>query len=110
MKNEPTVPAVAGPLDVPVGLVDALGLYWQAAYAEGRENRTHDTEDGRAQSALEAVYAAVAAAVAAERERCAKLCESREPWSAPTDWWRIATKRDVSRHTAKHLAAAIRNT
>lgn len=53
---------------------------------------------------------AINAAVAAERERCAKLCESREPWSAPADWWRIATKRDVSRHTAKHLAAAIRNT
>jgi hypothetical protein len=30
-------------------LEELLDSYWDAAYSEGREGRTHDTEDGRAQ-------------------------------------------------------------
>jgi gamma-glutamyl:cysteine ligase YbdK (ATP-grasp superfamily) len=32
-----------------------LSEYWDAAYAEGAEGRTHDSEDGRAQRALSAL-------------------------------------------------------
>jgi hypothetical protein len=32
-----------------------LSEYWDAAYAEGAECRTHDTKDGRAQHALSAL-------------------------------------------------------
>lgn len=54
-------------------LDDALGAYWDAAYAEGRGGRDHDTEDGAAQTALLQVRVAVAALVAAERERRVKV-------------------------------------
>ena len=54
-----------------MNLIDALGAYWNAAYAEGREGREHDTEDGAAQQALFEVRGAVATEVAAERERIA---------------------------------------
>ncbi len=40
-------------------LEDALGEYWDAAYAEGREGRTHDTADGRAAASLWAIHAAI---------------------------------------------------
>jgi len=69
--------AVAGQVDCRVGpaLAEALDAWWAAAYAEGREGRTHDTEGGAAQKALQDIWAAhsaqLAAAVAAERERCA---------------------------------------
>lgn len=53
----------------------ALGAYWDAAVAEGADRRDHDTPDGDAQRALEAVHSAVAAIVAAERERCAQQLE-----------------------------------
>ena len=33
-------------------LNDELERYWEAAYAEGKEGRTHDTKDGVAQRAL----------------------------------------------------------
>ena len=46
----------------------ALGAYWDAAVAEGADRRDHDTPDGDAQRALEAVHSAVAAMVTAERE------------------------------------------
>ncbi len=76
--NEASRDAVAGQVDRPVRpcLEDALAAYWDAAVAEGRENRSHDTQDGAAQRALNDVHAAVNHLVAAERERCAKICES----------------------------------
>lgn len=54
----------------------ALGAYWDAAVAEGAEGHDHDTPDGDAQRALEAVHSAVAAMVAVERERCVALIET----------------------------------
>lgn len=56
-------------------LEDALGAYWDAAYAEGRSRRTHDTEDGAAQTALLQVRVAVAALIVAERERSSVLTD-----------------------------------
>jgi len=50
-------------------------------------------------------FAALVAA--AEREACAKVCEST-PWSADIDWWRQATKREVGEKSAFECAAAIR--
>lgn len=61
------------------GLADALAAYWDAAYAEGRDGRTHDTEDGAAQRALNSVHDAVRDLLAAERERCARLCDDEFP-------------------------------
>lgn len=46
----------------------ALGAYWDAAVAEGADGRDHDTPDGDAQRALEAVHSAVAAIVTAGRD------------------------------------------
>jgi len=34
---------------------DLLDRYWQLAYAEGRENRQHDTENGDAQECRSAI-------------------------------------------------------
>lgn len=39
--------------------VEALGAYWDLAWAEGRANREHDTPTADAQKALAAIYAAV---------------------------------------------------
>ena len=82
---------VAGQVERPVrpSLSEALDAWWDAAYVEGRDGRTHDTEGGAAQQALQdiwaahqaALVAAVAAAVAAERERCAaKAGEYARKW------------------------------
>lgn len=55
--------AHAKPLVPPnLALAEALEEYWDAAWQEGREDRHHDTEDGRAQKALMAVYSAIYAA------------------------------------------------
>lgn len=55
--------AHAKPLAPPnLALAEALEEYWDAAWQEGREDRHHDTEDGRAQKALMAVYSAIYAA------------------------------------------------
>ena len=58
-----------------MNLDEALDAYWSAAYAEGVAGATHDTPDGRAQCALEAVRSCVRMTVAAERERLAQRCE-----------------------------------
>jgi hypothetical protein len=42
-----------------------------------------------------------------EREACAKVCETT-PWSSNIDWWKQATKREVSERSALECAAAIR--
>ena len=41
-------------------LNDLLERYWNAAYAEGKEGRDHDTEDGLAQLTLAEIHAEVA--------------------------------------------------
>ncbi len=51
----------AAPAAVP-DLEDALAAYWDAAYTEGQQGRTHDTPDGAAQTALNALRTAIAAA------------------------------------------------
>ena len=50
---------------------------------------------------------AIREAVMAEREACAKVCESK-PWSSSIDWWRQATKREVSERSALECANSIR--
>ena len=47
------------------------------------------------------------AAVKAEREACAKVCEAHV-WSKHVAWWREATKSDVSVEAGLQCAAAIR--
>lgn len=70
--------AVGAPVERPVrpSLAEAIDALWEVAFAEGQEGRYHDTEDGAAQTALQDIWAAhsaaLAAAVAAERERCAR--------------------------------------
>lgn len=54
-----------------------LDIYWNAAYAEGKEGRTTDTPDGLAQRALTDIRAHVASLVAAERAACARFQEER---------------------------------
>jgi len=67
--------AVGAPVERPVrpSLAEALDAWWEAAFAEGRDGRDHDTEGGAAQTALQDIWsahsAALAAVVAAERER-----------------------------------------
>lgn len=69
IEDAPTSEAGHCPLDRRLGLViEALGAYWDTAYAEGLEGRTHDTNDGAAERARRNVMASVAALVAAERE------------------------------------------
>lgn len=68
--SENTTPAAVGSSEeLGLELEDALQRYWDAAYAEGMDGRDHDTEDGRAGTALRDVLLAVNAMVAAERER-----------------------------------------
>lgn len=43
----------------------------------------------------------------AEREECAKICEST-PLTSDIDWWRKAIKREVYERSARECAAAIR--
>ncbi len=38
---------------------DLLDAYWDAAYQEGKEGRTHDTPDGKAQAIRSAIEAAL---------------------------------------------------
>jgi hypothetical protein len=40
-------------------LDELLEQYWNAAYAEGKEGRNHDTEDALAQRTLIAIHAEV---------------------------------------------------
>ena len=44
---------------------------------------------------------------AKEREACAKVCEQSEI-PIPIDFWLKSTKKEISKHTALALAAAIR--
>ena len=46
-------------------------------------------------------------AVTAEREACAKVCETT-PWSSDIEWWKRATKGEISARSAHECAAAIR--
>jgi hypothetical protein len=46
-------------------------------------------------------------AVLAEREACAKVCESNV-WSKDVAWWQEATKSEVSVESSIQCAAAIR--
>lgn len=83
-------PAVGAPVERPVrpSLSEALDAWWEAAYAEGRDGRTHDTEGGAAQQALQDIWAAhqaaLVAAVAAERERIDDLLRTHQGVSLAT--------------------------
>ena len=65
--------------DLPPLPEEEIEAYWDAAFDEGRRVATHDTKDGKAQETCQALKDAIrvytAAAVARERERCAKVCE-----------------------------------
>jgi len=80
-------------------LDELLSTYWDAAYAEGEEGRSHDTEDGLAQRTLAAIHAEVARQVKAEREACAKVCFEKAVEYART------MKRDGDHFHAKAVAA-----
>jgi hypothetical protein len=54
-------------------LRERLGEYFDAGVAEGREGRNHDTLDGTAQGALQAVIDQVNVMLQAERDDCADL-------------------------------------
>lgn len=94
--NETTQPAVAGPVeptvrpqdgDVAETLTKALRrayhlgqTYWQQADSESyAQNRRADETARKFEALLGETTGALAAAVAAERERCAQLCEQ---WNA----------------------------
>lgn len=97
--NETKPPAAMGPVDAPVGptLEEALGTYWDAAYAEGREGRDHDTELGDAQRALTDIMSAVAALVDAERER----------WTYLLGRWVVEAESESGPEAAAWLQRAI---
>jgi hypothetical protein len=59
-----------------VTLDELLSDYWDAAYSEGIQGRTYDTPESLAQKTLCAIHAEVRRLVAAERERCAKVCDT----------------------------------
>ena len=65
------------------------------------------TETRHMRSKKDSLERFAALVAAAEREACAKVCEST-PWSADIDWWRQATKREVGEKSAFECAAAIR--
>lgn len=69
----------------------------------------HEAADeiDRLTAALAGRERAIAEAVAGEREACAVQCEAT-PWTSDIDWWRKATKREVSVRSAIECAAAIR--
>ena len=52
---------------------EAVGSYWDCAYQEGHLNRP---DGDKANAILHEIRCAVAALVAAEREACAKVCET----------------------------------
>ena len=54
---------------------ELLGAYFDAAHAEGRERRTHDTVDGAAQRALNDLQEFLKTRISDEVEACAKLME-----------------------------------
>lgn len=97
MNDEATTqPADVGQLDrhVRPTLEESLGRYWDAAYAEGREGRAHDTENGEAQQALNDIMAAVAemidAAHAADVDILAEYSrqDGRREWVDVGTWLR----------------------
>jgi hypothetical protein len=84
---------------------DALSAYWDAAYAEGQSGATFDTADGRAAQALHDVLACLRIAVAAERERCAMLCDQQ---ASDCGDWDEGAGGDGGRVAANMCASAIR--
>ena len=74
------LPANVGSMEGLGPMVECMDVYWCAAYAEGQRGATHDTPDGAAQRALQALMAAIlrdrAAAVAAERD-----CRTCKNWT-----------------------------
>lgn len=61
-----------GPVDLGLGLTELMDVCWAAAFAEGRRNATHDTADGAAQMAMQALTAGIlrdrATAIARDRQ------------------------------------------
>lgn len=74
-----------------VRLRDLIGQYWDLAYAEGKEGRDHDTEDGAAQrcwSAIDAEIQWFSSALAKSRaaDQIVKQVEDRFPnWHSHRD-------------------------
>lgn len=99
--------AHAKPLAPPnLALAEALEEYWDAAWQEGREDRHHDTEDGRAQKALMAVYSAIYAAHPQPKgtaEPIGYLSEHNVPQENPYRWQFSKTLAGVYRDTALRI-------
>ena len=81
-----------------MNLDEALDAYWSAAYAEGQSGAAHDTPDGRAQCALQAVLSCVRIAIAAEREKCKRAVRDTKDKSGVNDdgqsWLMRASRGD----------------
>lgn len=58
-------------------LRERIAEYWSIAYAEGREGRTQDTEDGAAQATWHAIDGLIKSLVA-DSAKWQGLCEAQE--------------------------------
>lgn len=103
--------------ELPPEIHNLLDRYWALAHSEGVEGRTHDTEDGAAQSTLHDLqmkmreYGATCARMAAqeERERCARLAEApRVQAFDPQDDAAAEQMNGLLSHYFAGVAAAIR--
>ena len=66
-----------------------------------------DTAESLPADYVEALAKLCALVVAAEREECAKVCNSTA-WTASIDEWKAMTKKDVAEQSMHACAAAIR--
>jgi hypothetical protein len=101
-------------------LQELLDRYWQLAYAEGRENRQHDTENGDAQECRSAISSSFADLVKMTVFLKLELVKAR--WDAleaaaklidekiikGTSAGKILSERQDGNRDGLHYAAAIR--
>jgi hypothetical protein len=68
-------------------LDDLLDEYWVCAHSEAEEDRTHDTEDGRAQKTLDAIHRLFDAALAETQRSQAQGARSDDPagWASASE-------------------------
>ena len=96
-------------------LNDLLERYWDAAYAEGKEGRDHDTEDGVAQRTAADIHAEVQRLVEAERERIARVLDAqatalRRSVSVAYSDDATETIKQSRAYAAEYLAQTLRST
>lgn len=66
MANAPSIEYWTAVLEAHNAFGDALSAYWDAAWAEGKENRSGDTANAAALHALAAIYTTVGNMISAE--------------------------------------------